>query len=97
MRTLLVSALAFGATTSIALAAPVALTEAQMDTVTAGAEVGVFLTVHAIENDIRLTAGQLPQNGPSTTTPDCLIWDVGGADPGVTGSIQIMIQEPRAY
>ncbi len=93
MKTVLLSALAFGALTSVALAAPVALTDAQMDTVTAGAQVDVQLQLTAAGRNVDVTAGRLPQGGPSTSTPDCLIWDVGG--PGVIGRIVIMIREPR--
>ncbi len=90
MKTLLLSALAFGALTSVALAEPVALTDSEMDTVTAGARVDVQLSLNAVDGYVDVTAGRIPPSDTRTGTPVCLIWDVGGA--GVTGQIVIMIR-----
>jgi hypothetical protein len=95
MKTPLLTALAFGAMTSVALAAPVALTDTQMDTVTAGALIDVQLQT-AAGRDLHVTGGHIPQTGGSSIDIEpCLIWDIDGAN--VTGQIVIMLREPRDY
>ena len=92
MRTFFGAALAFGTMSSVALAAPVALTDTEMDTVTAGALVDVQLST--LQHDVYVTAGRTQSRGDSTDVLPCLIWDIDGAN-GVTGMIHIMFGEPR--
>jgi hypothetical protein len=77
MRTLLVSALALGAFTSAAVAGPVALTDAQMDTLTAGISQSNDSTVEVTQsNSASVTFGddafvgsfELNQNNESSVT-----------------------------
>jgi hypothetical protein len=74
MRTLLVSALALGAFTSAAVAGPVALTDAQMDTLTAGisqsnsSTVSVSQTSSVTLGDVTLSDVSITQTGTSSVT-----------------------------
>jgi hypothetical protein len=73
MRTLLVSALALGAFTSAAVAGPVSLTDAQMDSITAGIRItikdisgdNVAISVAAVEQVNYIGNGTEPVDGVS--------------------------------
>jgi hypothetical protein len=69
MRTLLVSALALGAFTSVAAAGPVSLTDAQMDTLTAGQEQTNTSSVTVSQsNSVTNGTAETTQSNDSTVT-----------------------------